>query len=94
MELLFKTYLSVKVDLNGERVISSLKVWRPKYEAPILAKTKKNKDTERIDSVFVLFRVSGKGDLFKVSTMDSLPGTSIIVIPLSMISSAVLIGFS
>ena len=44
-----ETYLSVKVDLNGERVISSLKVWRPKYEAPILAETRKNKDTERID---------------------------------------------
>ena len=42
-------YLSVKVDLNGERIISSLKVWRPKYEAPILAETRKNIDTERID---------------------------------------------
>ena len=37
------------VDLNGERIISSLKVWRPKYEAPILAETRKNKDTETID---------------------------------------------
>ena len=42
-------YLSVKVDLNGERIISSLKVWRPKYEAPILAETRKNIDTKRID---------------------------------------------
>ena len=42
-------YLSVKVDLNGERIISSLKVWRPKYEAPILAETRKKIDTERID---------------------------------------------
>ena len=41
--------MSVKVDLNGERIISSLKVWRPKYEAPILAEIKKNIDTERID---------------------------------------------
>ena len=49
MEFLFKTYLSFKGDLKGERIISSLKVWRPKYEAPILAETKKNKDTERID---------------------------------------------
>ena len=49
MGLWFKTYLSVKVDLNGERIISSLKVWRPKYEAPILAETKKNRDTETID---------------------------------------------
>ena len=49
MGLWFKTYLIVKVDLNGERIISSLKVWRPKYEAPILAETKKNKDTERTD---------------------------------------------
>ena len=40
---------SVKVDLNGERIISSLKVWRPKYEAPILAETRKNIDTEIID---------------------------------------------
>ena len=45
----FKPIKSVKVDLNGERIISSLKVWRPKYEAPILAETKKNKDTETID---------------------------------------------
>ena len=49
MEFLFKTYLSFKGDLKGERIISSLKVWRPKYEAPILAETKKNRDTERID---------------------------------------------
>ena len=42
-------YLSVKVDLNGERIISSLNVWRPKYEAPILAETRKNIDTKRID---------------------------------------------
>ena len=49
MGLWFKTYLSVKVDLNGERIISSLKVWRPKYRAPILAETTKNIDTERID---------------------------------------------
>ena len=49
MGLWFQIYLIVKVDLNGERIISSLKVWRPKYEAPILAETKKNKDTERID---------------------------------------------
>ena len=41
--------LSVEIDLNGERIISSLKVWRPKYEAPILAEIKKNIDTERID---------------------------------------------
>ena len=40
---------SVKVDLNGERIISSLKVWRPKYEAPILAETRKNIDTKRIE---------------------------------------------
>ena len=40
---------SVKVDLNGERIISSLKVWRPQYEAPILAETRKNIDTEIID---------------------------------------------
>ena len=39
----------MKIDLNGERIISSLKVGRPKYEAPILAETKKNKDTETID---------------------------------------------
>ena len=45
----FKLNLSVKVDLNGERIISSLKVWRPKYEAPILAETKKIKETETID---------------------------------------------
>ena len=38
----------IKIDLNGERIISSLKVWRPKYEAPILAETNKNKDTEAI----------------------------------------------
>ena len=42
-------YLSVKIDLNGERIISTLKVWRPKYEAPILDETRKNIDTERID---------------------------------------------
>ena len=30
-------------------IISSLKVWRSKYEAPILAETKKNKDTDTID---------------------------------------------
>ena len=40
---------SVKVDLNGERIISSLKVWRPKYEAPILAETRNNIDTKRIE---------------------------------------------
>ena len=39
----------VKVDLNGERIISSLKVWRPKLEAPILPDNRKNNDTERID---------------------------------------------
>ena len=39
----------IKIDLNGERIISSLKVWRPKYEAPILAETKKNRDTQTID---------------------------------------------
>ena len=49
MGLWFQTYLNVKVDLNGERIISSLKVWRPKYEAPILAKTRKNKDTVTIE---------------------------------------------
>ena len=37
------------VDLNGERIISSLKVCTPKYEAPILAETRKNNDTERTD---------------------------------------------
>ena len=37
------------VDLNGERIISSLKVCMPKYEAPILAETSKNNDTEKID---------------------------------------------
>ena len=42
-------YLVFKVDLNGERIISSLKVCKPKYEDPILAETKKNKDTETID---------------------------------------------
>ena len=42
-------HLSVKVDLNGERIISSLKVWRPKLEAPILAETRKAIETERID---------------------------------------------
>ena len=42
-------YLSVKVDLNGDRIISSLKVLRSKYEAPILAEKRKNIDTERID---------------------------------------------
>ena len=47
--LYFQSYLSVKVDLNGERIISSLKVWRPKYEAPILAETRKSNDTEIID---------------------------------------------
>ena len=41
--------LGTKVDLNGERIISFLKFWRPKYEAPILAETKKNIDTEKID---------------------------------------------
>ena len=30
-------------------MISSLKVWRPKYEAPILAETRKNIETDRID---------------------------------------------
>ena len=45
----FKTYPNVKVNLNGEIIISSLNAWRPKYEAPILAETKKNKDTETID---------------------------------------------
>ena len=40
---------SVKVDLNGERIISSLKVWRPKNEAPILAETRKKIDTKIID---------------------------------------------
>ena len=49
MDFGFKTFWIVKVDLNGERIISSLNVWRPKYEAPILAETKKNKDTETID---------------------------------------------
>ena len=39
----------VIVDLNGQRIISSLNVWRPKEEAPILAETRKNKDTETID---------------------------------------------
>ena len=42
-------YLSVKVDLKGERIISSLNVWRPKLEAPILPENRKNNDTERID---------------------------------------------
>ena len=41
--------MSVKNHLNGDRIISCLKVWRPKYEAPILAETRKNNDTERID---------------------------------------------
>ena len=30
-------------------IISSLKVWTPKYRPPILAETTKNIDTERID---------------------------------------------
>ena len=42
-------YSSVKVDLKGERIISSLKVWRPKLEAPIFPENRKNNDTERID---------------------------------------------
>ena len=42
-------YSSVKVDLKGERIISSLKVWRPKWETPILAENRKNSDTERIE---------------------------------------------
>ena len=37
------------VDLNGERIISSLKVCMPKYEAPILAETRKNNDTKRVE---------------------------------------------
>ena len=37
------------VDLNGERIISSLKVCTPKYEAPILAEIRKNNDTKRVD---------------------------------------------
>ena len=64
-------YLSVKVDLNGERIISSLKVWRPKYEAPILAETRKNIDTEIIDRNVNIQDMGGKrltrfhtGDLF------------------------------
>ena len=40
---------SDKVDLKGERIISSLNVWIPKYEAPTLAETRKNNDTEKID---------------------------------------------
>ena len=40
---------SVKVDLNGDRIISSLNVSIPKYEAPTLAETRKNNDTEKID---------------------------------------------
>ena len=39
-------------------------------------------------------RVSGKGDFFIVSTMDPDAGPFKIVMPLSMISSAVSIGFS
>ena len=42
-------YLIVILDLNGERIISSLKVWRPKYKAPILAETRKKNETEKID---------------------------------------------
>ena len=42
-------YFNAKVDLNGERIISSLKVWKPKFETPILAENRKNIDTKRID---------------------------------------------
>ena len=41
--------LIIILDLNGERIISSLKVWRPKYEAPTLAETRKKIDTEKIE---------------------------------------------
>ena len=66
-------YLSVKVDLNGERIISSLKVWRPKYEAPILAETRKNIDTERIERNVNIQDVGVK-ILTRFHTGDFFPG--------------------
>ena len=47
--ILKPNYIYVNINLNGERSISSLKVWRPKWETPILAENKKNSDTERIE---------------------------------------------
>ena len=39
----------VQIFLKGERIISSLKVWIPKYEVPIFAEIKKKIETKRIE---------------------------------------------
>ena len=66
-------YPSVKVDLKGERIISSLNVWIPKYEAPTLAETRKNNDTEKIDRN-VNIQDMGVKILTRFHTGDFFPG--------------------
>ena len=65
--------LIIILDLNGERIISSLKVWRPKYEAPTLAETRKKIDTERIDRNVNIHNVGVKR-LTRFQTGDLRPG--------------------
>ena len=73
LKLFFRTYLSVKVDLIGERIISPLNVWRPKYEAPILAEIIKNIDTKRTDRN-VNIQDIGLKSLTRFHTGDIFPG--------------------
>ena len=63
----------IKIDLNGERIISSLKVWRPKYEAPILAETRKNTDTQTIDR-YVNIQEMGSTNLTRFNAGDFFSG--------------------